>query len=251
MLYGRVAQLVRALHSHCKGLWFESRRDHMNKKNVIFCLTWIVVLSFAFVTLINAPPLIFPVTASVKLTNLFLRGLGLIAFSMLFVQIVLGAFIDKFAKKFGSWVYKFHIFEGIITYLLIFLHPVFFVIFNYLLGSKFDPYVAFVNICLLCKTPLDYFYSIGRISFILLSITSFAALFRNANPWLKTNWSKFHTLNYFIFIFIGIHGYYLGSDFRSQPFFTFAILAYLTVLGIVIFIKIPDFYKKFKLWVKD
>ena len=241
--------MVRALHSHCKGPWFKSRRDHLKK--IIFFTIWFALFPIAFLTLTGVTPLSFALSSSARLANFIQRGLGLFAFSMLFVQIILGAFMSKISEKLGNWVFNFHVFEGTLAYILVFLHPIFFLLSNYFSGAKFDPYVAFVNICLICKTPTDYYYTIGRVSFWLLTVTVFAALFRKTTPWLKANWRKFHVLNYLVFLLVGAHGFLLGSDFRSQPFFTFAILAYVTILGIVIFIELPRLFKNFRNWTKS
>ena len=220
-------------------------------KKIIFFTIWFTLLLIAFLTLIGVTPLSFALGSSARLTNFIQRGLGLFAFSMLFVQIILGAFMKKISAKLGGWVFNFHVFEGILAYVLVFLHPIFFLLSNYFSGGKFDPYVAFINVCLICKTPTDYYQTIGRISFWLLSISVFAAFFRKTIPWLKSNWRKFHVLNYLVFLLVGAHGFLIGTDFRSQPFFTFAILAYLTVFGMVIFIELPRLYKNFRNWVRS
>ena len=62
----------------------------------------------------------------VILTNLIQRFLGLAAFTLLFIQLISGAFMDKLTKKFGGRVFKFHIFEGILIYCLAVLHPLVF-----------------------------------------------------------------------------------------------------------------------------
>lgn len=183
--------------------------------------------------------------------NFVQRELGLLVFILLFVQVVLGVFMIKISEKLGGWVFNFHVFEGILAYLLAFLHPIFFLLSNYFSGGRFDPYVAFINVCLICRTPTDYYQTIGRISFWLLSIAFFAALFRKTIPWLKTNWRKFHVLNYLVFLLVGAHGFLIGTDFRSRPFFTFAILAYLIVLSMVTFIELPRLYKNFRNWVRN
>lgn len=248
-LRGRIAQLVRALHSHCKGPWFESRRDHMRK--IMFPILLLVFLFFPLLTLLNAPPLPSSLNAAYRAVNFIQRGLGLLAFTFLFVQILLDTFMGKFIKRFGNWIVKFHFYEGIFVYILIFLHPIFYLLSSYFFGHKFDPYVAFVNMCLLCKTPHDYYLTIGRVSFWLATLGVFVTLFRESTPWLKENWKKFSPLHYLIFLAVGVHGFFLGTDFKSQPFFTFAILSILFTLGVLIFIKVPRWHRSFKNWVNS
>lgn len=220
-------------------------------RKVLFLGGWLGLLSLSFLTVIRVTPLSLALASPVFFSNFLQRVLGLTVFTMFFVQIVLGAFIGTVWKKYADSVRNFHIFEGILAYILAFLHPMLYLLSGYFAGGKFDPYVAFINACLICKTPENYYLTIGRISFWLLSISVFAVLFRRATPWLKENWRKFHVLNYLVFLLVGAHGFLLGSDFRVQPFFTFAILAYAIVLGIVVFIELPRLYKNFKEWVNS
>jgi len=220
-------------------------------KKIFFFTIWLGILALSFLTLIKDTPIAFAITTPARLTNFIQRGLGLFAFSLLFIQIILGAFMGKISKRLGSWVFYFHALEGIFAYILVFLHPIFFLLSNHYAGGKFDLYAAFVNVCLLCKPKIEYYYTIGRVSFWLLTTSVLAAIFRKSTPWLKANWRKFHVLNYVTFLAIGVHGFYSGTDFRIQPFYSFGILAFAAVLGIVIFVELPRFYKNFKEWLKD
>jgi hypothetical protein len=60
-----------------------------------------------------------------------------------------------------------------------------------------------------------------------------------------------HLLNYVIFLLIGAHGFFVGSDFKVQPFFSFAVVSYAVVLGILVFYKLPRLFKDLKTWVTD
>jgi hypothetical protein len=57
-------------------------------------------------------------------------------------------------------------------------------------------------------------------------------------------------INYLVFLTIGVHGFLIGLDFKAQPFFLFAITAYLTVVGILVFIEMPRLYKNYKNWLR-
>jgi len=50
---------------------------------------------------------------------------------------------------------------------------------------------------------------------------------------------------------MGIHAFFLGLDFKVQPFFSFAILAYVFIAGRAIFVEIPGLYKNFRNWIKN
>jgi predicted ferric reductase len=220
-------------------------------KKLIFFSIWTVLIIISVVTLFRVTPLSFALSNSTRLTSFMERGLGLIAFNLLFVQIILGAFMEKFSKKFGNWIFNFHAAEGILVYLFVFIHVFTYVLLNYFSGHGLDPYVAFINICLLCKTPYDYYLTAGRISFWILSVGVLAAILRKFSPWFINHWRKFHVVNYFVFILMAVHGFMMGSDFRTMPFFALAITETTTVFVVLAFNKIPQFYKFFRGWISS
>lgn len=179
------------------------------------------------------------------------RFLGLALFTLLFIQLILGAFMDKIQEKLGGWVFNYHITEGIVIYVLAVLHPLAFMAFNHFIGGGWNPYAAFINVCLLCNAKIDFYYTLGMISFWLLTAVAITAVFRHYNSWFKANWRKFHILNYLIFLIVGIHAFLLGTDFSHKPFVYFAAPAYAIVVGIVIFVELPRLYKNFITWVKN
>jgi len=181
--------------------------------------------------------------------NLVQRIFALTAFVLLFWQIMLGAYMQKWTEKLGGWVFKFHITNGVFIYLLVVLHPVFFMLSNYFYGRGFDPFYVFTQVCVLCKPP-ELYYSLGRISFWLINIAVFAGLFRTATPYMRANWRKFHVINYLVFLLVGIHGFFNGTDFRIKPFFTFAIIAYLIVVYTIIR-KLPSLFSFLKNWLRS
>jgi hypothetical protein len=220
-------------------------------KKLVFFIFWIVILFLVPVTVLHTTSIAIALKNPANLTNFIQRMIGLTAFALLSVQLILGAFMDMLTEKIGGWIFKFHVVEGAIIYCLALLHPLFFMIFSHFIGSGWNPYLVFVNVCLLCQTRIDYFYTLGRISFWLLTIASFAGIFRASTPWLKANWRKLHVINYPIFLIVGLHGFLIGTDFRIQPFYSFAILAYAIVVGIVVFIEIPKLYKNFRNWLRS
>jgi DMSO/TMAO reductase YedYZ heme-binding membrane subunit len=90
---------------------------------------------------------------------------------------------------------------------------------------------------------------LGIVSFWLLTITVLAAEFKKANPWMRANWRKLHVLNYLVFLIVGLHGFLIGTDFKIQPFYSFAIVAYLSVLYTVVR-KLPLLLSTYKNWLK-
>lgn len=241
--------MVRALHSHCKGPWFESRRDHMKK--VLLILVGVAFLSLGFLTVNHITPISPALGNPIYLSNFIQRVLGLSAFTMLFVVTILGVFLDKISKKLGGWIFNFYIYTSVFAYILVLLHPIMYLSTAYFAVGKFDPYAAFVNVCLLCRTPGDFYLTLGRVSFWFVSIAVFALVFRNTFSWLKTKWKNTRVLNSVAFLLAGTHGFLLGVDFKEMPFYAFAIAATAIVLAVMAFIEIPLLYKNFISWVES
>ena len=222
------------LHSHCKSRRFKSCRDHQVKNKIIFCIFWIVLLFLSPITVFAATP-ISSITDRTMVANVAQRLIGLWAYTLLFVQIILGTFMTRWIEKFGAWVFKFHVFEGLLIYALIFLHPLTFTFFYYFIGKGFDPFYTFVDVCVICKKDLEFSYNFGRISFWLITVAVLTGLFRAATPFLRMHWHKFHILNYVAFFTVYYHSLRLGSDVGTFPFSVIHTPAALIILGIVLF----------------
>jgi hypothetical protein len=219
------------------------------KNKLIFWGLWLVLLSLAPITILKSIDLPYTIAHPLVLVNVFQRFVGLMAFTLIFWQLMLGAYMQRWTEKFGGWVLRFHITEGIIIYLLVLLHPIFFMLLNYFYGLGFDPFYVFTQICVICKQQ-ELYYTLGRISFWLVNVTVFAGLFRMSTPFMRANWKKFHVLNYLVFLLIGIHGLSIGTDFMVMPFFAFAIVAYTIVLYTVAR-KLPGLFSFLKNWIKS
>lgn len=247
---GRVAQWQSASFTSKRSLVRTQARPLMNKNKIIFYLVWIFLVSLGPITVLSNTNLALLSTNRSLLVNFIQRLLGLIAFSMLFIQLMLGAFMQRWTEKLGGWVLKFHTTEGPLIYMLILIHPALFGVIRYFGKFGIDPFYIYTQICVLCgKNPLEYYYSLGRLSFWLITIAVTAALLRFSTPFMRAHWRKFHVLNYLAFLLIGIHGFSLGTDFTSMPFFGFAIVAYLIVLYVVIFKKLPELFSNFRRWL--
>lgn len=220
------------------------------KKLVFFGIWFFLILIGLYTIRTNTDLSLIFISRSGE-ANLSQRIFGILIYTLLFTQVMLGAYMQFWTEKLGGWIFKFHIFEGVLIYLLVLLHTFSFVLFNYFLRQKFDPIFVYLDFCLLCKTTVDYFYTIGRINFWLITVTVFAGLFRTSTPFMRANWRKFHVLNYLVFLLVGIHGYFLGTDFTTKPFFYFAVIAYLLVLYTVVFKKLPVLFLTFRNWLKD
>ena len=227
---GRVAQLVRAFDSHSKGPWFESRRDHMRNRKLLFILVWLLLIVLSVVSPIKDIKFVLASKNQALLINLLQRFLGLLAFTLLFIQIFMGAYMEKLEEKLGKWVFKFHLFNGVLVYFLIFLHPAFYMLFLYKIKGVLDPFYIYSDLCVLCKGNLEYFYNFGRVALWLITAGIIAAVFRGADPFMKKNWRKFHLLNYLAFFLVAIHLRGVGTDAVVMPFYAFYWFSLLSVL---------------------
>jgi predicted ferric reductase len=161
------------------------------------------------------------VTRDITYQIYFLQRItALIAFSAIFMQIVIGANLSKLSKAFGSWINKFHTFQGIIAYTFVLTHPLIFLFSNFKTKGVIDPFYVFTDICLLCPRPYELYWSFGRIAFWLISFAILAAIVRSES-WWKENWRKFHILNYLIFFLIAIHAWFSGTDIKTSFVYIF------------------------------
>lgn len=217
---------------------------------LLFYFFWLAALILIPITVFSNSPISVAFKYPVTTASFMLRILGLTAYTLLFFQIILGSNLPFWIEKTGAWVFAFHIYEGVAIYSLVILHPVFFLFFNYFAGHGIDPFYVFTQVCLICQTKNEYYLTLGRISFWLINITVFSGLFRALTPFMRVHWRQFHVLNYLIFILVGIHGFFTGTDFRSWPFFGFAILSYLIILYVIVVQKLPELYRASMLWLK-
>lgn len=215
----------------------------MNKNKLIFYILWILLVSLGPITVLTNSPLATILGYPSSIINVLLRIVGLTAFVLLFVQLILGAFMSHLTQKFGGWLFNFHIVQGIFIYVLVFGHPILYMFHRFMIGMGLDPFFIFTSVCLLCHTKLDFYYTLGRVAFWFVTIGVFAGLFRTATPFLRMHWRKFHILNYFAFLFVGYHSLMLGSDIGTAPFSYFHGPA-LVIISVILLYKGYLLFKK-------
>lgn len=152
----------------------------MKKYIIIFWIIWLGLVFFGFYTVLNTP-----ISSTL---NFFERISGILLFSLLFIQIVLGKKINP------------------VIYLLALIHPFFLLIFNFKLFHTIDPFYIYTQVCFLCKNKLELFYTFGRLAIWFLVVGIFAA-----------NWKKSYLFSYVAFFFVALHAWFVGSDFHSSP----------------------------------
>lgn len=246
--------MVRVLRSHRRSRRFESYRVHqkyplfdilhfMRRGRIIFLLTWFLLLLPGPITALKITPLASISNNQILLSNFFQRVAALLAFSMLFVQLILGAFMVRFTEKLGGWAFRFHVLHGAFLYVLIVAHPLLFVLLNFKAKGIIDPFYVFTQFCVLCSSRQEFWYTFGRLSFWLITLAVVAAKLRK-QPWWSVHWRKFHILNYITFFLISIHSWFSGTDIMQPPFVIVYFLALFIVSATVIY-KLYPLAKKY------
>ncbi|MCH7730508.1 hypothetical protein IID21_03155 [Patescibacteria group bacterium] len=216
----------------------------MKQKRLFFLILWLLILVPGPITVLKITPIARLTFEDVPLLlNFLLRIAGLLAFSMLFVQLILGAFMTRFTQKLGGWAFKFHVTHGAFLYSLILAHPILFVLFNFKAKGVLDPFYVFTQFCVICSERQEIWYTFGRISFWLISMAVLAAILRKES-WWRVHWRKFHLLNYVAFFLVAIHAWFSGTDVWVSPF---VLVYWLSVGGVsaTVIYKLYPFAKKY------
>lgn len=215
------------------------------KAKHIFYFLWFLLILLPVVTVYSD----FTATSSIKVIlsdknltlKFFERLTGLIALTLLPVQVFLGGFMSKLTDRFGGWIFSFHITEALIIYGLVITHPILNLIRN-IPTRGIDPFSVFTDMCLACRTHFELYLTFGKIAFWLVTLTYFIAKYRTL-PLLQRNWHTIHLLNYVVFFLISLHAYFAGSDILSPNYFWYFILIQIFV-GILTIRKVWKIIKK-------
>lgn len=162
---------------------------------------------------------------NLEIINLLQRITGIIAFSLITLQIYLGS------RKINL---KLHMANGLIAYTFVLIHPLLLILYRYVFFGRFDPYYVFTDACVLCGNLNEYFINFGRIGLYLITIAVFVAKFKNIDKWLKANWTKIHPINYLAFYSLSIHALGVGTDSGSIIFILFFVFCQIVVLTSVV-----------------
>ncbi len=179
----------------------------------VFILIFLLFILIVPIILINQE-LSFKKTAD--LLFFIHRGLGLYAFSLIFLALVMGSTITLLDRLFTPG--KAFVIHQVIAssgFTLAILHPVF-LFSTYLLEGNLSyviPFLSGINL---------FYFLLGIFALLLLILTVTSALLRFR---LGPQWLFIHRLNYLVFWLIFFHGLNLGTD--TQTYFARIIfLAY-------------------------
>lgn len=187
-------------------------------KKTLFFIIWFVLLIIGVVSVVIGTNWNLTAGTILDLANIAFKISLVIAFFNLFAYLALNIKIAK-----------------VLSYLFIFISLLLILAMRYLGGYGADPFYTFTQVCALCESPYEYYLTLGRVSFWLAATVLI--------------WKKLEDLNYLIFLLIGAQIYYMAQEIRSFPFIVFAAIAYLIVLYLIVFKKLPEYYRTFRAWL--
>lgn len=204
----------------------------MNKKKEINYFVAVYLLSFLIILLVFITEL--QKFNTLILLNVLQRVFGLSAFFLISAQLMVGNFFEYFVSRYGGWVYKFHTYQGIVGYFLVVLHVLSKILFDYIsLGKKLFLNDIF-SFCLLCETKYDFFISLGKLAFLIISLSVIAGKFRSQIE-LRRIWRYIHISNYLLYPIIFIHALKLGTDFFGFPLI---IIIFTVIISLIVYLKV-------------
>ncbi len=195
----------------------------LKQRRVFWFVIWLLIILSGPVTVFLNSPLSSVSSNQLVLINYFQRIFGLLAFSLLFIQIMIGAHMERWVQLVGSKAYKIHITQGLITYAVIFLHPLMQMLIDFKLRGL-------VGVALVLLPGVNFYLNLGKIAFVLITIGVIASYFRT-KPFFRRNWRWFHRLNYVAFYAIALHSFSIGTDISSPPFSIVYWVAVISVTG--------------------
>jgi sulfoxide reductase heme-binding subunit YedZ len=191
---------------------------------------WRGVLIVAYVILSLIPLAIFfrvrgglmaiPATDLRSLTYFLFPLLGLYAFTVLWLQLLVGSSMAPLTRLFPN-IRQIHKRHGIYALVFSVLHPLFL-----LIGVGLSDFVTFQYIA----PEQLWFALLGYLQLILLATVVTTALLMRSRFLRGKRWRYVHFLTYFAFISVWIHSWFLGTDVQTTPLRYFWIFAGLTAI---------------------
>ncbi len=148
---------------------------------------------------------------------------GLYAFTLVWIQVMLGSNLDILRPKF-RWIERFHRVEGVFAFLFAWTHPTL-ILIGVGLANYLPPKFVAPNL-----VPFVY---LGEVQLFLLTLTVATALLRK-RKWLRKYWHAIHLMNYVTFSLVWIHSWFLGSDVKSTNLRYLWFFYLLTVAGALV-----------------
>lgn len=154
---------------------------------------------------------------------------GLIAFTLVWSQIMFGAFMRPLEKIYPR-ILPFHIIQGLVALGFAFLHPLLLIVS---LGGEgrlryIDRDYFFVS-----ASQVPYVY-LGQAALLLLILGLAAGLLRKWAP-IQRHWHWIHLVHYVVFFLVFFHSWNLGSDIQTTAVLRGLWLFYLVtvIIGLI------------------
>lgn len=132
---------------------------------------------------------------------------GLLAFTLVWSQIMLGAFMRPLTKLYPK-VLRLHIAFGLLTFTFALLHPLLLIV-----GYTPASYFGYTFVAPELKSAVF----LGQGALLLLLLGVLAGLLRNWKP-LQRVWRWFHFSHYLVFFLVFFHSMRLGTDLSITPY---------------------------------
>jgi DMSO/TMAO reductase YedYZ heme-binding membrane subunit len=165
-----------------------------------------------FLVVLAIPPVVVAIsgTATLDATWTALRLAALLAFSLIFVNIVTGSFRTFFNRVFKArTVQRVHVATGLAGFSLAIAHGILAAIFG-LTGYK------------------SSVVAIGPTVLVVLFLAILTAITRRR---IKQMWRWIHRLNYLIFAAIFVHALVLGYDLKNEVFIKIVFITYAVIVA--------------------
>jgi hypothetical protein len=153
---------------------------------------------------------------------------GLMAFTLVWSQIMLGSFM-RYWEKLYPRILPLHIVQGLFT--LGFAGTHWLLLFSTFLPNRVAEYLGYTYV----SPELKIYAILGQIALLLLGLGVVAGLLRDWPP-IKRYWHWLHLVHYLVFFIIFIHSRNLGSDLHSTPALQYLwYFFFVTVAGGIIY----------------
>lgn len=199
-------------------------------KRTLFFAVWIFLVITPVITIFRSVPSDHIFSDPLVLANVFQRLSGMLAYVLIFTQLILGSFMNTLVQFIGARAYRLHTFQGLIAYGFIFIHPLFQSAIIYQTSKSIVE--ALLVILPQFKTQRDLYLVYGKIAFLLTTIAVLASYFRT-NPFFRRNWRVLHRLNFLAFYFVFLHSG-IGKDIDTFPFSFIRFVSFISVSSIVL-----------------
>lgn len=216
-------------------------RMNLSRRKYIFLTLWALVVLSGPIAVLRNTPLDNITIDSINFFNFLQRISGVLLFSLIFTQIILGSQMDKMNQIVGSKAYWFHITQGVGIFFLVLFHPLMELVITYQISESILKALAIFIPRL--NTQNEVYLTFGKLGVVILCLTISAGYFRTKQI-LRRYWHTIHLLNYALFYLVYYH-MRVGQDITTPPFLWVTWLALVSVtMSLILKLKNAFWFKK-------